>query len=123
MKSANMRRSLSRRVPHRLPWGSTTLLIVSGIFVASLVAQTPDHSANPEPAAAASSDSPAHVSAAPNYALEDEFVHAVGQEAGFESVIRGRRRVGSGIFGRCGSWFWVCRVAGSLRGEAGDKDP
>ena len=74
MKSANMRRSLSTRVPHRLPWGSTTLLIVSGIFVASLAAQTPNHSANPEPAAVASSDAPAQVSSAPNYALEARFL-------------------------------------------------
>src|SRR5271167_4921862 len=74
MKSANVRRSLSTRVPRRLPWGSTTLLIVSGIFVASLAAQTPNHSANLEPAAAASSDAPAHVSSAPNYALEARFL-------------------------------------------------
>ena len=74
MESANVRRSLSTGVPRRRPWGSTTLLMVSGIFVASLAAQTPNHSANPEPAAAASSDAPAQVLSAPNYALEARFL-------------------------------------------------
>jgi dipeptidyl-peptidase 4 len=74
MKSANVRRSLSTRVLHRHPWGSTTLLFVSAVFVASLAAQTPNHSANPEPPAAPSSDSPAHGSSVPNYALEARFL-------------------------------------------------
>jgi dipeptidyl-peptidase-4 len=74
MKSANVRRSLSTRDPRRLPWGSIALLIVSAIFVASLAAQTPNHSANPEPAAAASEDARTHASSAPNYALEARFL-------------------------------------------------
>src|SRR5580704_2388359 len=74
MKSANVRRSLSTRVPHRLPWGSTALLLVSAIFVASLAAQTSNHSANPEQTASVSFDAPAHMSYAPNYALEARFL-------------------------------------------------
>jgi hypothetical protein len=69
MESANVRRSLSTGLPRRRPWGSTTLLMVSGIFVASLAAQTPNHSAHLEPAAVASSGAPAQVFSDPNYAL------------------------------------------------------
>jgi len=55
--------------------------------------------------------------------VEDEFVHAVGQEAGFESVIRVGEDLGWGTRGRYGGRLQVCRVVGSLRGEAGDEDP
>src|SRR3984957_13694980 len=74
MTSAHVRRSLSTLVPYLLPWGSTVLLLVSGTFVAGLAAQTPGHSANLEPAAAASSEAPGRLSPAPNYALEARFL-------------------------------------------------
>src|SRR3984957_16678054 len=74
MTSGHVRRSLSTLVPYLLPWGSTVLLLVSGTFVAGLAAQTPGHSANLEPAAAASSEAPGRLSPAPNYALEARFL-------------------------------------------------
>jgi dipeptidyl-peptidase 4 len=80
MKSANMRRSLSKQDLHRLHWSAATLLMVSAIFVASLGAQTPSHSTNAEPSTTVSSDVAASASAsalasyAPNYALEARFL-------------------------------------------------
>jgi len=70
MKSANVRRSLSTWNPRRIRWGSTSLLVLSAIFVASLAAQTPSSSENSAPSAAV----PANY--APNYALEARFLPA-----------------------------------------------
>ena len=80
MKSANARRSLSREHPRRIGWHPATVLLIFVVFVASLAAQTPSHSANAEPSAAASPDGATPPSAAtnypPNYALEARFLPA-----------------------------------------------
>ncbi len=80
MKSANRWKSLSARDPRWFRWASAALVIASAIFVVSLTAQTPSHSASAEPPAALPSDAAAPASPAPihtpNYALEARFLPA-----------------------------------------------
>ncbi len=85
MRSATGRKSSSSRYPR---WSTQALLVSSAIFVASLAGQTPSHSANAEPPAAASSDtatpaSPAPVTT-PNYALEARFLPAAVNQLVFD---------------------------------------
>jgi dipeptidyl-peptidase-4 len=78
MKSANAGTSLSTPSPSNLRWGAAVLLVSSAVFVVSLTAQTPSHSASDEPSAAASTSGATAASTAayvaPNYALEARFL-------------------------------------------------
>ncbi|HEY2545119.1 MAG TPA: DPP IV N-terminal domain-containing protein [Candidatus Acidoferrum sp.] len=79
MNSAKARKSVSTaRNCRRSNWNQTLLLVASGIFVASLAAQTPSRSTNADSPAAASSDARTPIAptpvTTPNYALEARFL-------------------------------------------------
>jgi dipeptidyl-peptidase-4 len=91
MRSATARKDLSSKYPRWIRWSAPAILISSALFVVSLAAQSPSHSDNAAPPAAASSDaatpaSPALVTTA-NYALEARFLPAAVNQLVFDLSI------------------------------------
>ncbi len=90
MRSATARKSLSSWCPRWIRWASSSLLISSAIFVASLAAQSPSKSENAATNApsfgAATPANPTPVTV-PNYALEARFLPASVNQLVFDLSI------------------------------------
>jgi dipeptidyl aminopeptidase/acylaminoacyl peptidase len=88
MESPTARKSLSSKCPRWIRWNAPFLLISSALFLTSLTAQTPSHSANAETPALASSDAASPASpvpvTTPNYALEARFLPAAVNQLVFD---------------------------------------
>src|SRR5580692_6034223 len=91
MKSATARKDLSSNYPRWFPWIAPAFLIPSALFVASLAAQSPNHSDSAALASAASSDAGSPASPVPvvtaNYALEARFLPAAVNQLVFDLSI------------------------------------
>jgi|HubBroStandDraft_1064217.scaffolds.fasta_scaffold05884_3 dipeptidyl-peptidase 4 len=92
MRSATARKSMSSKYPRWIHWSAPALLTCLALFVVSLAAQTPSHSASSEPGlAAAVSDAATPASPAPvttaNYALEARFLPAAVNQLVFDLSI------------------------------------
>ena len=88
MQSPTARKLLSSKCPRWIRWNAPILLISSALFLTSMTAQTPSHSANGETHAPATSDATSPASPAPvttpNYALEARFLPAAVNQLVFD---------------------------------------